>query len=418
MKGHAVGRAADVDQQIGLGPRRRESRTCRSCPAAWRRRSGSAPAPGRPTAARRTSAWETPSRSRYGSGGSGVPWRLPVVHSSRCSMPNGLRTGSADQQSATMSTKTTARICRIAHLERADRNWRSFDGPSGRMSSLSLVRANGDFGQELFGGRLRFSIMVRTRYETRGRCRQSLPSPSCLHPSSEHCHEDHRELSVLHRRLRLLGFGRQLAGLARADRPGLLRGEEPAPHLERQGKRQVEGAARAPGQLDAGHLGRQDLPHPGQQGRHACAACSASPAPTASCSGRRTSPTRRRNGTGTRTGTATPRPPIDGERVVVSFGSAGMYCYDFDGKELWKRTDLGKWEHAFGNGVVARAVRRPGHPLVRAERRQGPQLPARGRTRRPARRSGNTTRTYGSWSTPLIAKVDGQDQLLLGMSAT
>ena len=44
-------------------------------------------------------------------------------------------------------------------------------------------------------------------------------------------------------------------------------------------------------------------------------------------------------------------PATDGERVVVSFGSAGMYCYDFDGKELWKRTDLGKWEHAFGNGA-------------------------------------------------------------------
>src|SRR4029079_12813305 len=43
-------------------------------------------------------------------------------------------------------------------------------------------------------------------------------------------------------------------------------------------------------------------------------------------------------------------PALDGERAVVSFGSAGMYCYDFDGKELWKRTDLGKWEHAFGNG--------------------------------------------------------------------
>jgi outer membrane protein assembly factor BamB len=43
-------------------------------------------------------------------------------------------------------------------------------------------------------------------------------------------------------------------------------------------------------------------------------------------------------------------PVTDGERVVVSFGSAGMYCYDFEGKELWKRTDLGKWEHRFGNG--------------------------------------------------------------------
>src|SRR5262249_43248739 len=43
-------------------------------------------------------------------------------------------------------------------------------------------------------------------------------------------------------------------------------------------------------------------------------------------------------------------PATDGERVVVSFASAGMYCYDFAGKELWKRTDLGKFEHQYGNG--------------------------------------------------------------------
>jgi hypothetical protein len=43
-------------------------------------------------------------------------------------------------------------------------------------------------------------------------------------------------------------------------------------------------------------------------------------------------------------------PATDGERVVVSFASAGMYCFDFEGKELWKRTDLGKWDHAFGSG--------------------------------------------------------------------
>jgi len=28
----------------------------------------------------------------------------------------------------------------------------------------------------------------------------------------------------------------------------------------------------------------------------------------------------------------------------------GMYCFDVEGKELWKRTDLGKWEHVFGSG--------------------------------------------------------------------
>jgi hypothetical protein len=42
-------------------------------------------------------------------------------------------------------------------------------------------------------------------------------------------------------------------------------------------------------------------------------------------------------------------PVTDGERVIVSFGSAGLYCYDFAGKEIWHR-EFGKMTHIFGNG--------------------------------------------------------------------
>jgi outer membrane protein assembly factor BamB len=43
-------------------------------------------------------------------------------------------------------------------------------------------------------------------------------------------------------------------------------------------------------------------------------------------------------------------PVTDGERIIASFGSAGLYCYDFTGKELWHR-DVGKMEHMFGNAA-------------------------------------------------------------------
>ena len=43
-------------------------------------------------------------------------------------------------------------------------------------------------------------------------------------------------------------------------------------------------------------------------------------------------------------------PVTDGERVIALFGSAGLYCYDFSGKELWHR-DLGKMTHMFGSGA-------------------------------------------------------------------
>ena len=40
----------------------------------------------------------------------------------------------------------------------------------------------------------------------------------------------------------------------------------------------------------------------------------------------------------------------DGERVIVSFASDGLFCYDFTGKELWRRTDLGRQIHIWGGG--------------------------------------------------------------------
>jgi outer membrane protein assembly factor BamB len=40
-------------------------------------------------------------------------------------------------------------------------------------------------------------------------------------------------------------------------------------------------------------------------------------------------------------GYATNTPACDGERVYAFFGKSGVYCFDYDGKELWKK-DVGK----------------------------------------------------------------------------
>ena len=107
----------------------------------------------------------------------------------------------------------------------------------------------------------------------------------------------------------------------------------------------------------------------------------------------------------------------DGERVVACFASAGLYCYDLDGKELWKRTDLGKWEHKFGNGAS---------PVIYGDlviQWCGPnEGKGGGRNFLLAveKKNGKTVwehdEKFGSWGTPLITKVDGKDQLLLGTS--
>lgn len=108
-------------------------------------------------------------------------------------------------------------------------------------------------------------------------------------------------------------------------------------------------------------------------------------------------------------------PVVDGERVIVSFGSAGMYCYDYAGQEVWKRTDLGSWQHPFGNGSS---------PVLYGELAIlwcGPNE-SKGRNFLLAvdKKTGKTAwekdHTFGSWSTPLLVKADGRDQLLLGYS--
>lgn len=104
-------------------------------------------------------------------------------------------------------------------------------------------------------------------------------------------------------------------------------------------------------------------------------------------------------------------PTTDGERVVVSFGSAGVYCYDLAGKELWKRTDLGTWEHAFGNAAS---------PVLYGDlvlQWCGPNDKGRNFLIAMKKQTGETAWEHdekaGSWGTPLITKVNGQDQLLL-----
>ncbi|HYH65953.1 MAG TPA: PQQ-binding-like beta-propeller repeat protein [Urbifossiella sp.] len=108
-------------------------------------------------------------------------------------------------------------------------------------------------------------------------------------------------------------------------------------------------------------------------------------------------------------------PATDGERVVVSFASAGMYCFDFAGKELWKRTDLGTWQHKFGSGAS---------PVLHGDLAIlwcGPDE-NKGRNYLLAvdKRTGKTVWEHdepvGSWGTPLVAKVNGQDQLIIGLS--
>jgi outer membrane protein assembly factor BamB len=116
-------------------------------------------------------------------------------------------------------------------------------------------------------------------------------------------------------------------------------------------------------------------------------------------------------------------PVTDGERVIASLGSAGLVCYDFAGKELWRK-DVGPMTHIWGNasspvlyGDLVILWVGPGErqTLLAVHRADGKTAWEHDE---PGGKSGldNDSKNWvGSWSTPLIARVGDHDELILGV---
>lgn len=113
-------------------------------------------------------------------------------------------------------------------------------------------------------------------------------------------------------------------------------------------------------------------------------------------------------------------PASDGERVVVWHGSAGLFCYDFEGTELWKR-DLGRVGHIWGYGsspvIHAGLVYvnfGPGKEqfLAAVELETGEVA---WKFEEPGGNNDRGGRMIGSWSTPVITPVGDGLQLLCSM---
>lgn len=117
-------------------------------------------------------------------------------------------------------------------------------------------------------------------------------------------------------------------------------------------------------------------------------------------------------------------PVTDGERIVVSFGSAGLYCYDLDGKEIWRR-DLGKQTHIWGNGASPILYENlcilnfgPGERtfLIALDKKTGETV---WRVEEPGGHSGvekpgeGKAPWIGSWSTPILSRIDGREELVM-----
>ncbi|MCI0684221.1 MAG: PQQ-binding-like beta-propeller repeat protein [Gemmataceae bacterium] len=107
-------------------------------------------------------------------------------------------------------------------------------------------------------------------------------------------------------------------------------------------------------------------------------------------------------------------PVTDGQAVYAHFASAGVLACDFQGNELWRR-DLGPVLHKWGNGgspVLFKGLlivtHGPGEPtfLIALDKRTGNTVWKR---HEPAINSP----VFGSWSTPIILKVNGRDEMIM-----
>jgi outer membrane protein assembly factor BamB len=123
-------------------------------------------------------------------------------------------------------------------------------------------------------------------------------------------------------------------------------------------------------------------------------------------------------------GSATP--VTDGERVLATFGSAGVHAFDLNGKLLWSR-DLGPQTHQWGYGSSPILYRDlciyyfgpgPRSFLTALDKKTGKTLwqvdaPERHPPERFDGFAGKNDGVMGSWSTPLLFKADSRDEVVM-----
>ncbi|MCF6313322.1 MAG: PQQ-binding-like beta-propeller repeat protein [Verrucomicrobiales bacterium] len=121
-------------------------------------------------------------------------------------------------------------------------------------------------------------------------------------------------------------------------------------------------------------------------------------------------------------------PTTDGERVIVSYGSAGLYCYDLDGKQLWQR-DFGPLTHIWGNaaspliygdlcifyhgpdktnGQLTALNKKTGETLWQYQEPQWQPI-----KRTDGFKGRDKGGVIGSWSTPILISTKSGDQLVM-----
>jgi outer membrane protein assembly factor BamB len=105
-------------------------------------------------------------------------------------------------------------------------------------------------------------------------------------------------------------------------------------------------------------------------------------------------------------------PTSDGERLYVSFGSRGIFCYSLTGELIWE-TDLGDMRTRFGWGEAVTPVLANDYLIVNWDQEEGSFIVAldkrTGKTVWKRERPGEVS----SWNTPLVTEHDGQSLVVV-----
>jgi outer membrane protein assembly factor BamB len=135
----------------------------------------------------------------------------------------------------------------------------------------------------------------------------------------------------------------------------------------------------------------------------------------------------------------TPSPVTDGQLVIVWFGSAGVFGYDFEGRELWRR-DLGRQSHVwgyasspvlYGDRCLLNFGPGPRSFLVALDKRTGKtlwqqDLPSIGDDAKWEDLGGDlkewkqlgspkVPEVSGSCATPLVVRAAGREEVIIGI---
>ena len=110
-------------------------------------------------------------------------------------------------------------------------------------------------------------------------------------------------------------------------------------------------------------------------------------------------------------GYASASPITDGQRLYVSFGSRGIYCYDLDGNLQWKRS-LGHMQtrRAFGEGASPALF---GNSLVVNWDHEGDSFIVCFDTRTGEEKWRTPRKEGTTWTSPLIVESDGSAQVIV-----